>query len=224
MDLDTRALFERALSSLPPSKARPVWEKYIDYEMQYGDLTNLHGIENRYAKLFPPRPVNSLESVAKVGSKWSYFDIDYILNAELGFTYLSKFGERTPAPTVASSAQVGQISKLRSNISDSDKSKLAPILSGINVDRFPRPDLSRWNPYKPEPGMAKVCDIVELAADSTTKIDNSVGPIKGTTSSSHAPVKVAESTSTMLVPEQIAEFMAKLPKKESYTGKVANNH
>ena len=214
MGLDTRALFERALSSLPPSKSRPILEKYIDYEMQYGDLTNLHGLEKRYAMLFPPRPVNSLESVLKVGSKWSYFDIDYILNDELGYKYLDKFGERVPAPTVASSNQLGTL-KLRSSGSEIDKSKLAPILSGINVDRFPRPDLSRWSPYKPEPGMEKVC---ELTTDSPGNNDGDMVSSKVTSNGPHVPSFTSDLKSMILVPEQIAEFMGKLPRKESYTG------
>ena len=231
--LDTRALFERALSSLPASKSRPLWDKYIDYETQYGDLTNLHGLEKRYASLFPPRPVNSLESAEKVASKWTYFDIDYIATAELGITQLRRAGERLPAPAVASSAPVGQLAKLRASQGNQDshhhyteKSKLAPMLSGINVDKYPKPDCARWSPYKPEPGNAKVCQVVEKSASTNGSKDDDIMGTK-TTVPSNGPASGSGKSdqhhghqpgSTILVPEQIADFMARLPRKESYTG------
>lgn len=52
-NVDTRALFERALSQIPPERSRALWTKYIDYETQYGDLSNLYKIEKRLGEVFP---------------------------------------------------------------------------------------------------------------------------------------------------------------------------
>jgi cleavage stimulation factor subunit 3 len=52
-----RALFERALAAIPAEKSKTIWSKYIHYETQYGDLTNLIGIEKRMAEVFPSEGV-----------------------------------------------------------------------------------------------------------------------------------------------------------------------
>lgn len=225
-DNNTRALFERALSSLPVANSRPLWEKYIEYETQYGDLTNLHALEKRFAALFPPRPVNSLESVEKIGAKWAYFDIDYITNVELGLPHLLKAGDRLAAPAVASSAPVGQLGKLRQGGGggggEHDKSRMAPMLSGINVERYARPDLSRWNLYKPEPATARVCQVVEVGGNGAAGSATSAALPPSTFSKNAHTSGELPVSSTILVPEQIADFMARLPRKESYTGPILN--
>ena len=47
-----RALFERALAAIPADKSKAIWAKYIEYESQYGDISNLHRIENRMNEKF----------------------------------------------------------------------------------------------------------------------------------------------------------------------------
>ena len=51
-DNNIRALFERALSAIPSDKSGPLWAKYIEYESQYGDISNLHRIEKRRNEAF----------------------------------------------------------------------------------------------------------------------------------------------------------------------------
>ncbi|KXS17978.1 Suf-domain-containing protein [Gonapodya prolifera JEL478] len=46
-------LFERAIATIPPSKARPVWEKFVTFESEYGDLGNLAKIEKRRQEVYP---------------------------------------------------------------------------------------------------------------------------------------------------------------------------
>ena len=69
---DTRALFERALSALPAQRAREVWAKFLDYENQYGDLSNVIKIERRRGEAYP-------EGVYCL-MKWKWF-----LSFEVGF-------------------------------------------------------------------------------------------------------------------------------------------
>jgi cleavage stimulation factor subunit 3 len=52
-DNNTRALFERSLAVIPKERSKPIWDKYNDYETQYGDLSNLYRIEKRYNEQFP---------------------------------------------------------------------------------------------------------------------------------------------------------------------------
>jgi cleavage stimulation factor subunit 3 len=71
-DNNTRALFERALAAVPPERSQPIWQKYINYETQYGDLTNLHKIQQRRAQAFPQENLDLLESVQNVAEKWAW--------------------------------------------------------------------------------------------------------------------------------------------------------
>jgi cleavage stimulation factor subunit 3 len=36
--VDARALFERAIGTFPPDRARPLWERWARHEYQYGGL------------------------------------------------------------------------------------------------------------------------------------------------------------------------------------------
>jgi cleavage stimulation factor subunit 3 len=52
-DNNTRALFERSLAAIQVARSKPVWQKYIDYETQYGDISNFYRIEKRWHETFP---------------------------------------------------------------------------------------------------------------------------------------------------------------------------
>ncbi|KAJ3345530.1 mRNA 3'-end-processing protein rna14, partial [Kappamyces sp. JEL0680] len=149
-DNNTRALFERALAAIPPEKSKPIWEKYIEYETQYGDLTNLYGIEKRVNEVFPAEDCNSIESLQKLASKWKYFDLQVVGNRELGIHVLSQH-PRIPAPAVLNPLRPKSMLGSGEKRQD-DKNRMQPLLGGINAERFPRPELGRWYLYKPEPG------------------------------------------------------------------------
>ncbi|KAF7819206.1 cleavage stimulation factor subunit 77 isoform X1 [Senna tora] len=46
-DQNIRALFERALSSLPPDESVEVWKKFAQFEQTYGDLASMLKVEQR---------------------------------------------------------------------------------------------------------------------------------------------------------------------------------
>ncbi|CAL9760037.1 unnamed protein product [Musa acuminata subsp. burmannicoides] len=46
-DRNVRALFERALSSLPPEKSVEIWIRFCQFEQTYGDLTSMLKVEQR---------------------------------------------------------------------------------------------------------------------------------------------------------------------------------
>ncbi|RZC51239.1 hypothetical protein C5167_019665 [Papaver somniferum] len=46
-DKNVRALFERALSSLPPEKSVEVWKRYTQFEQTYGNLASILKVEQR---------------------------------------------------------------------------------------------------------------------------------------------------------------------------------
>lgn len=46
-DRNVRALFERALSSLPPEESEEVWKRFAQFEQTYGDLSSMLKVEQR---------------------------------------------------------------------------------------------------------------------------------------------------------------------------------
>lgn len=51
-DTNTRALFERTLSILPPKNSRRVWDRFLNYELQFGDLQSFLNVEKRMKTLY----------------------------------------------------------------------------------------------------------------------------------------------------------------------------
>jgi hypothetical protein len=50
---DARALFEQVITTFPPERARPLWERWARYEYQYGDLEAAQKLEKRIAEVYP---------------------------------------------------------------------------------------------------------------------------------------------------------------------------
>jgi Suppressor of forked protein (Suf) len=51
--LDARALFERVITTFPPDRGRPLWERWARYAYQYGDLEATQKLEKRIAEAYP---------------------------------------------------------------------------------------------------------------------------------------------------------------------------
>ena len=48
---DARTLFERVITTFPPERACPIWERWAHYEYQYGDLEAAQKLEKRIAEV-----------------------------------------------------------------------------------------------------------------------------------------------------------------------------
>lgn len=51
--LDTRALFERTLATMPSDKAEGIWQKFLEYETKYGDLNSIQNVSKRRNEAYP---------------------------------------------------------------------------------------------------------------------------------------------------------------------------
>jgi len=91
--VDTRALFERALSTIPAQKSKPIWDKFLHYEQQYGDLTTLFRVEKRRREAYPEDAFrqSGLEHVAQ---RYSYLDLDYVGKHEMGLSALRIYNKK----------------------------------------------------------------------------------------------------------------------------------
>ncbi|KAG7940838.1 hypothetical protein I3843_16G006500 [Carya illinoinensis] len=78
-DRNIRALFERALSSLPPEESVEVWKRFAQFEQTYGDLASMLKVEQRRKEALSrtgEEGASALEgSLQDVVSRYSFMDL-----------------------------------------------------------------------------------------------------------------------------------------------------
>ncbi|XP_050228321.1 cleavage stimulation factor subunit 77 isoform X2 [Mercurialis annua] len=78
-DRNIRALFERALSSLPPEESVEVWKQFTQFEQTYGDLASMLKVEQRRKEALSRTGedgASALESsLQDVVSRYSFMDL-----------------------------------------------------------------------------------------------------------------------------------------------------
>lgn len=78
-DRNIRALFERALSSLPPEESVEVWKRFSQFEQTYGDLASMLKVEQRRKEALcrtGEEGASALESsLQDVVSRYSFMDL-----------------------------------------------------------------------------------------------------------------------------------------------------
>ncbi|KFK43960.1 hypothetical protein AALP_AA1G196700 [Arabis alpina] len=109
-DRNIRALFERALSTLPAEESAEVWNRFILFEQTYGDLASILKIEQRRKEALSGKgqegslaPESSLQDVV---SRYSYMDLwpcsskelDHLARQELLVKNMNKKVEKTNLP------------------------------------------------------------------------------------------------------------------------------
>jgi cleavage stimulation factor subunit 3 len=50
---DARALFEKSVGSLEAEKARPIWQRWLQYQMGVADLATIIKLDKRVAEAYP---------------------------------------------------------------------------------------------------------------------------------------------------------------------------
>ncbi|GAU38061.1 hypothetical protein TSUD_146200 [Trifolium subterraneum] len=75
-DQNIRALFERALSSLPLEDSVEVWKRFVQFEQTYGDLASMRKVEQRRKEAFGEDETAASESsLQDVVSRYSFMDL-----------------------------------------------------------------------------------------------------------------------------------------------------
>uniref|UniRef100_A0A2P2JZV9 Plant RNA cleavage stimulation factor n=1 Tax=Rhizophora mucronata TaxID=61149 RepID=A0A2P2JZV9_RHIMU len=78
-DRNIRALFERALSSLPPEESIEVWKRFAQFEQTYGDLASMLKVEQRRKEALSRTGedgMSALEGLLQdVVSRYSFMDL-----------------------------------------------------------------------------------------------------------------------------------------------------
>ncbi|TPX37613.1 hypothetical protein SmJEL517_g00759 [Synchytrium microbalum] len=217
-DNNTRALFERALSVIPPEQSTEIWQKFLDYEIRYGDLTSLQKVAKRRAEAFPDAtPSNTLDQVAE---RWSYLDLNHVgeselgLDAQKGFTLKPSLQQpdnnlsKLPIslPSNSSSSVVVPTSLIASPAAASQTRK---TLQSVHPERYARPDFTKWTPYKevPIPGSAAAIAAAAAAQQATMQ---ALAP----------DIRKVPLGPTVAVPESIGILYNQLPSAATYNGPI----
>ncbi|KAK9671320.1 hypothetical protein RND81_12G021600 [Saponaria officinalis] len=78
-DRNIRALFERALNSLPPEESVEVWKRFAQFEQTYGDLSSMLKVEQRrkesLSRTTDDEAVAQESSLQEVISRYSFMDL-----------------------------------------------------------------------------------------------------------------------------------------------------
>ncbi|KAK4345376.1 hypothetical protein RND71_035552 [Anisodus tanguticus] len=200
-DRNIRALFERALSSLPPEESVEVWKKFTQFEQTYGDLASMLKVEQRRKEALSRTGddgTSELESsLQDVVSRYSFMDLwpcssndlDHLARQEwLG----RNINKKPDKPTVG--IEAGSADKTSSGVS-SNTNPPAKVLS---------PDTSKMTVYDPRqmPGPAP------LAVPSAS----GTLPFSGPFSSSGPPNSLNDILKSL--PPAFAAFVANLPAVE----------
>jgi len=88
-DRNVRALFERALSLLPPEKSIEVWKRFVQFEQTYGDLSSLLKVEQRRKEALSRTSEDVLSAsentLHDVVSRYSFMDLWPCSSKELDY-------------------------------------------------------------------------------------------------------------------------------------------
>ncbi|KAI3953502.1 hypothetical protein MKW92_014597 [Papaver armeniacum] len=137
-DTNVRALFERALNSLPPEKSVEVWKRYTQFEQTYGNLASILKVEQRMKEALTGEDGSSAfeGSLHDVVSRYSFMglrpcsskDLDYLARQELLAKNINKKAEKSVLPTSTTSAKVNYPDTSRMIIYDSRQLQDAALL------------------------------------------------------------------------------------------------
>ncbi|KNC99538.1 uncharacterized protein SPPG_04928 [Spizellomyces punctatus DAOM BR117] len=214
---NTRALFERALSALPSARAKPIWAKFLSYEMSYGDLANVLKIEKRRADAYPTEQKNSLSSLSDIAERWGFLDIDQVGEFELGLPAQRAFEKKTPGMTGLPLSATNPLSGMQmSKSEDRAAQRKFQSLEPVHPERYPRPDLNKWSSYKPEPAALKP----PAAFGAGGSPAPTASPSLAAGVPSPAQVTGISGSRLAMVPEAIATLMSVLPPSSLYNGPI----
>lgn len=138
-DNNTRVLFERVLTSgsLPPEKSVEIWNRFLEFESNIGDLSSILKVEKRRAAAIEKLKEFEGKETALLVDRYRFMDL-YPCTAQelksLGYRELSR------APVVVSSSAPASKREVTQQESVVDQQSLV----------YPRPDTGQMIPFKPK--------------------------------------------------------------------------
>ncbi|KAJ1971316.1 mRNA 3'-end-processing protein rna14, partial [Dimargaris xerosporica] len=148
---NAQALFELAVTGIPPEDAKEIWDTYLDYQNQYGDLEATHRLEVRYHAAFPQEALTD-----RLATKYAFQNLAVVAHQDLGLDRLPD--ERLPSAAAATEQSIvddkpqGPVLPSKNEAAKPQRSWDLPprgegrkrLFSSVEPGKYPRPDWSQW--------------------------------------------------------------------------------
>ncbi|KAJ3416192.1 hexokinase A [Chytridiales sp. JEL 0842] len=205
---NSRALFERALVSLSPAQARLIWDRFLIHEREYGELPNILKTEKRWMEA--NKDGITADSVRRqLALRWSFMDIQYVRVKELGLPELPAgmfiAGIQDTSATVQADLTADPNRETKADTNGSANGASEELQQRT---KYPRPDLGKWNLYKP--------DLQSSASSGHSQGQANAGGAAG------VGVGGAGAMTTLMIPEAINSLLQLLAPAQQYNGPTIN--
>ncbi|KAJ3228371.1 mRNA 3'-end-processing protein rna14 [Clydaea vesicula] len=215
-ETNARAVFERAITTLPLENLKSIWKKMLEHENLYGEFNLINNLEKRRKEMYHDN-LNiandlELEDLKDLSKKYSFKDITYIEDEELGIP--EQLQHQQPK-FQASTFEAKSINRLQT-------------LAAVTPEKFVRPDLTKWQTYKSDPNQKLMVSERNLNSNSPA---SSPRPDLGNSSpkashqippSSSNTLHTTPSYSQFAIPPAISALLCKLPSPSYFQGPVFN--
>ncbi|XP_043949092.1 protein suppressor of forked isoform X1 [Drosophila biarmipes] len=137
-DNNTRVLFERVLSSggLSPHKSVEVWNRFLEFESNIGDLSSIVKVERRRSAIFENLKEYEGKETAQLVDRYKFLDLYPCTSTELkSIGYAENVG-------IILNKVGGGVQTQNTGEVETDSEAATPL---------PRPDFSQMIPFKPRP-------------------------------------------------------------------------
>ncbi|XP_032581084.1 protein suppressor of forked [Drosophila sechellia] len=137
-DNNTRVLFERVLSSggLSPHKSVEVWNRFLEFESNIGDLSSIVKVERRRSPVFENLKEYEGKETAQLVDRYKFLDLYPCTSTEL-----KSIGYAENVGIILNKVGGGAQSQNTGEV-ETDSEATPPL---------PRPDFSQMIPFKPRP-------------------------------------------------------------------------
>ncbi|KAL5205201.1 hypothetical protein ABZP36_033410 [Zizania latifolia] len=147
-DRNVRALFERALSLLPPEESIEVWKRFAQFEQTYGDLSSILKVEQRRKEALSRTSEDALSALENtlydVVSRYSYMDLWPCSTKELDYLSRHEWLAKNIANKGDKSVVLTSATLDKGTVGVGSNTKLLPQSAKVV-----RPEISRMVIYDP---------------------------------------------------------------------------
>jgi len=140
-NVNTRALFEKVLSTIPPSEAPEIWNSFQRFETLFGNLETVTNLERRRSDAYPETDPNGIYALVQ---RYRFMDLWPCTTAELASF---QGGERVPKQEEEKKEAAGGAAGKSFGFDQEPSVK-------IQREKLSFPDLSKLSKYKVEMGLS----------------------------------------------------------------------
>ncbi|KAM7273744.1 hypothetical protein ACFE04_028408 [Oxalis oulophora] len=221
-DRNIRALFERALSSLPAEESVEVWKRFSQFEQTYGDLSSMLKVEQRKKEALSQTGEDgefALEgSLQEVVSRYSFMDLWPCSSSDLNHLaqqeWLTK-NIRKKVDKLALSTGPGIVGITLVIFADVITGSAGMINNSTASAKVIRPDISQMMVYDPRQNPGNGVPVNPGQNATTNNLSNPTVAPAGSSGAISAFDEIMKVT-----PSAVATFLANLPFVEGPTPNV----